>query len=65
MDLLGFRNSSRPGGSGIEAQSPQNFNNNEGSFPQAGVIRDAQGNLYGTTKYGGNLGQGIVFKLAP
>ncbi len=30
-----------------------------------GVILDAEGNLYGTTLYGGLLGQGIVFKLEP
>ena len=42
----------------------------DGSFPEAGVIRDASGNLYGTTYYGGGTGCGgkgcgIVFKLAP
>ncbi|HWW14427.1 MAG TPA: choice-of-anchor tandem repeat GloVer-containing protein [Candidatus Dormibacteraeota bacterium] len=41
------------------------FNNIEGSQPWGGVILDAEGNLYGTTQYGGSLGQGIVFKLAP
>jgi len=35
-----------------------------GGNPAAGVIRDAKGNLYGTTPYGGGLGRsGIVFKL--
>ena len=42
----------------------------DGANPQAGVIRDASGNLYGTTTHGGaNLGSGqgagTVFKLAP
>jgi uncharacterized repeat protein (TIGR03803 family) len=41
------------------------FNNIEGSQPSAGVILDAKGNLYGTTLYGGSVGEGIVFKLAP
>lgn len=50
-----------PGGSG-------------GSQPQAGLIADSSGNLYGTTLSGGNLtantcsnngGCGVVFKLAP
>jgi uncharacterized repeat protein (TIGR03803 family) len=34
----------------------------DGGNPQAGVIRDSTGNLYGTTYYGG-LGQGVVYKL--
>jgi uncharacterized repeat protein (TIGR03803 family) len=33
--------------------------------PEAGVIVDAAGNLYGTTYYGGSLGSGAVFKLSP
>jgi uncharacterized repeat protein (TIGR03803 family) len=39
----------------------------DGAFPQAGLIMDAAGNLYGTT-YNGGTGtnrQGTVFKLAP
>src|SRR5205085_2485583 len=41
----------------------------DGALPYAGLIRDAEGNLYGTTPYGGNssscapLGCGTVFKL--
>jgi len=31
--------------------------------PQAGLIQDAVGNLYGTTYYGGAFGNGVVFKL--
>ena len=43
----------------------------DGSQPVAGLIMDAAGNLYGTTKVGGTggtggaFGQGVVFKLAP
>ena len=47
----------------------------DGGFPQSGVIRDAAGNLYGTTTGGGNLtgpvdfgcfeGCGVVYKLDP
>jgi uncharacterized repeat protein (TIGR03803 family) len=42
----------------------------DGANPEAGLIRDAAGNLYGTTQYGGNtvgpcgsFGCGVVFKL--
>ena len=35
-----------------------------GCNPEAKLVRDAAGNLYGTTTYGGNrIGQGTVFKL--
>ena len=36
----------------------------DGSFPQAGLVLDSQGALYGTTPNGGS-GWGIVFKLVP
>lgn len=32
--------------------------------PGSGVVRDAAGNLYGTTRYGGTYSGGVVFKLA-
>ena len=35
----------------------------DGSGPQAGVIRDTAGNLYGTTVRGGATGSGVVYKL--
>ncbi|HXM20108.1 MAG TPA: choice-of-anchor tandem repeat GloVer-containing protein [Terriglobales bacterium] len=35
----------------------------DGKTPMAGLIRDAAGNLYGTTEYGGASGAGVVFKL--
>jgi uncharacterized repeat protein (TIGR03803 family) len=35
----------------------------DGASPFAGLIRDAQGNLYGTTAYGGANNSGVVFKL--
>jgi uncharacterized repeat protein (TIGR03803 family) len=37
----------------------------DGASPQAGVIRDAAGNLYGTTENGGIFNWGMVFKLTP
>jgi uncharacterized repeat protein (TIGR03803 family) len=35
----------------------------DGTYPDGGVIRDAAGNLYGTTAYGGTYNFGTVFKL--
>jgi uncharacterized repeat protein (TIGR03803 family) len=37
----------------------------DGEGPQAGLIQDAAGNLYGTTQLGGAYGYGVVFRLAP
>ena len=36
----------------------------DGSGPEAGVIRDSAGNLYGTTPFGGS-GSGAVYKVDP
>jgi uncharacterized repeat protein (TIGR03803 family) len=38
---------------------------NDGAEPQAGLIEDKRGNLYGTTVEGGSGAGGTVFKLAP
>jgi hypothetical protein len=39
----------------------------DGSNPHGGLVLDAQGNLYGTTAYGGNSngGGGVVYELSP
>ncbi len=39
----------------------------DGAFPNGGLVRDAAGNLYGTTSLGGNAGEccGTVFKVDP
>jgi uncharacterized repeat protein (TIGR03803 family) len=37
----------------------------DGAYPETGLIEDAEGNLYGTTIYGGAFGYGMVFKLDP
>jgi len=34
-----------------------------GANPYAGVIRDAAGDLYGTTQHGGAANMGVIFKL--
>jgi uncharacterized repeat protein (TIGR03803 family) len=36
----------------------------DGAFPEAGVIMDGRGNLYGTTLESGEFNDGVVFKLA-
>jgi len=50
------------------------FNGNQGSRPEGGVIADANGNLFGTTAYGGsgtcllfgdNVGCGVAYELSP
>jgi uncharacterized repeat protein (TIGR03803 family) len=38
---------------------------NGDGFPQAGVVRDSSGNLYGTTQNGGPSNAGTVFKVDP
>jgi len=41
------------------------INRCDGAFPQARLIMDGAGNLYGTTFAGGNNGFGTVFELVP
>jgi uncharacterized repeat protein (TIGR03803 family) len=40
------------------------FNGTNGGYPNGGLIADANGNLYGTTAYGGANGNGTVFEVA-
>ncbi len=39
--------------------------NGDGETPEAALVLDAQGNLFGTTCYGGSYGFGTVFKVDP
>jgi uncharacterized repeat protein (TIGR03803 family) len=43
----------------------QGANVGDGSGPQAGLVMDSTGALYGTTASGGKYGDGTVFKLTP
>ena len=52
------------GGGTWTEQALHNFGNGtDGSGPWAGLIFDAAGNLYGTTRYGGSYGGGTVFRF--
>lgn len=55
-------------GGGWTEQVLHNFNSAapDGTFPYAGLIFDKNGNLYGTTLYGGiTSGSGTVFEMTP
>jgi uncharacterized repeat protein (TIGR03803 family) len=67
LTLLLLAGAGRPS---LPAQTPPEvgilhaFTNN-GSAPYGSLVRDASGNLYGTTSAGGSQNLGTVFKLAP
>jgi uncharacterized repeat protein (TIGR03803 family) len=42
-----------------------NFSGKDGFYPEAGLVFNAAGSLYGTTLYGGVYGAGTVFELTP
>ena len=42
-----------------------NFTGPEDGSPNTRLVRDSQGNLYGTTDSGGVFGSGTIFKVAP
>ena len=55
----------RQGGGYTETVLHSFGNGNDGFFPEAGLVRDANGNLYGTTYEGGIHVLGTVFELSP
>lgn len=54
-------------GGGWTEKILHSFNNNgtDGTYPQAGLILDTTGNLYGTTYQGGTNNDGTVFEITP
>ncbi len=63
-----------PGNGGWTYTSLHNFTGlSDGGYPYAPVILDANGNLYGTTPFGGTsyycsaygIGCGVVFEITP
>ena len=53
------------GSSTITTLASFNFSGSNGSNPQAGLLLDAQGDLFGTTNGGGASNEGTVFELSP
>ena len=41
------------------------LNGQDGAYPVAGLILDEQGNVYGTTEFGGSAGLGTIFEIIP
>jgi uncharacterized repeat protein (TIGR03803 family) len=37
----------------------------DGAAPSSAVVMDASGNLYGTTRWGGASGDGVIYKITP
>jgi uncharacterized repeat protein (TIGR03803 family) len=55
-----------PDASGWTETILHSFNVSDGAIPSAGLVLDAHGNLYGTTRSGGKpLDLGLVFQLSP
>ena len=50
---------------GIETVLHDFSGGSDGATPYAGLIIDQQGNLYGTTGFGGTFNQGTVFEVVP
>ena len=58
-----FRLEKKPDSTWRERVLHQFTGGTDGSHPDAGLIFDRSGTLYGTTEYGGDFGYGVVFKL--
>ncbi|HTZ98258.1 MAG TPA: choice-of-anchor tandem repeat GloVer-containing protein [Terriglobales bacterium] len=76
-NLYGTTNNGGPSGDGVVFELSPNpngewsetvlhaFNWTDGAHPEANLIFDGAGNLYGTTVFGGADGKGTVFELTP
>jgi uncharacterized repeat protein (TIGR03803 family) len=42
-----------------------NFSATDGLSPVSGLVQGADGKLYGTTKFGGSNGRGVVYRISP
>jgi len=51
------------GASGYTLNTLASFNTADGADPDAGLIEDGNGDLFGTTLYGGSAGDGTAFEL--
>lgn len=56
---------SAPGGAWSETVLYRFTGHSDGKVPLAGLVFDQNGNLYGTTVFGGTTSAGIVFQLTP
>lgn len=68
----GEPNCGAPGGCGVvykinhdRSETVYSFSGPDGQWPYTPVIRDSQGNIYGTTYTGGSGNWGAVFKIDP
>jgi uncharacterized repeat protein (TIGR03803 family) len=52
-------------GGGYSLTTLVSFNYTNGEYPNAGLVRDSSGDLFGTAVYGGDFGNGTVFELSP
>ena len=50
-----------PGGSLTTLYS---FDSTDGAYPSGGLVQETNGNLYGTSLYGGSNGDGTIFGLS-
>ncbi len=55
-----------PSGGGTWTESVLfSFEGTDGATPWASVTLDGQGNIYGTTEFGGSSSDGVVFEITP
>jgi len=54
-----------PGSGGWMLTDLHDFNGTDGTEPGVNMVLDRNGNLYGTARYGGSFGDGVVWELTP